>query len=89
MSDGSKARNLIRPYGDRKDDGVVQISFVLPVSVSEKAREAAAQVARKLGLGGVVARAPDYFNPFLEILEKSSPRVLAPATQAAAAEVRS
>jgi len=41
-------KHLIRPYGDRKDDGVVQISFVLPVPVSEKAKEAAAQVAKKL-----------------------------------------
>ena len=45
---------LIRPYGDRKDDGVVQISFVLPVPVSEKAKEAAAQVAKKLGLTHVL-----------------------------------
>ena len=49
-----KAKHLIRPYGDRKDDGVVQISFVLPVPVSEKAKEAAAQVAKKMGLGGVL-----------------------------------
>ena len=41
------------------------------------------------GLTGVVERAGDYFNPFLEILEARSPRVLAPATHAAAAEVRS
>ena len=52
MSD--KPKHLIRPYGDRKDDGVVQISFVLPVPVSEQAKEAAAQVARKMGLGGVL-----------------------------------
>ncbi len=45
---------LIRPYGDRKDDGVVQLSFVLPVSAGEKAREAAAQVAKKLGLSHVL-----------------------------------
>jgi len=47
-------KHLIRPYGDRKDDGVVQISFVLPVPVSEKAKEAAAQVAKKLGLTHVL-----------------------------------
>ena len=33
---------LVRPYGDRRDDGVVQLSFVLPVPPSERAREAAA-----------------------------------------------
>jgi beta-lysine 5,6-aminomutase beta subunit len=44
---------LIRPYGDRKDDGVVQLSFVLPVPAGERAREAAMEVGRKLGLVGV------------------------------------
>jgi len=47
-------KQLIRPYGDRKDDGVIQLSFVLPVPVSEKAKEAAAQVAKKLGLSHVL-----------------------------------
>src|SRR5947199_3806230 len=47
-------KHLIRPYGDRKDDGVVQVSFVLPVPASEKAKEAAAQVAKKLGLSHVL-----------------------------------
>src|SRR5512146_1409355 len=41
---------LVRPYGDRRDDGVVQLSFVLPVPPSERAREAAAALARKLGM---------------------------------------
>jgi beta-lysine 5,6-aminomutase beta subunit len=39
----------VRPYGDRRDDGVVQLSFVLPVPAGERAREAAAQLARKMG----------------------------------------
>ena len=52
MSD--KEKHLIRPYGDRKDDGVVQVSFVLPVPVSEKAKEAAAIAATKLGLSHVL-----------------------------------
>ena len=47
-------KHLIRPYGDRKDDGVVQLSFVLPVPAGEKAKEAAAQVAKKLGLSHVL-----------------------------------
>ena len=41
---------LLRPYGDRRDDGVVQLSFVLPVPRGERAREAAAEVARKMGM---------------------------------------
>src|SRR5512142_3489821 len=44
---------LLRPYGDRRDDGVVQLSFVLPVPPSERAREAAAELARKLGMDQV------------------------------------
>ena len=34
-------KQIIRPYGDRRDDGVVQLSFTLPVALSEKAKEAA------------------------------------------------
>ena len=41
---------MVRPYGDRSDDGVIQLSFVLPVPAGERAREAAAEVARKMGL---------------------------------------
>jgi beta-lysine 5,6-aminomutase beta subunit len=41
---------LVRPYGDRRDDGVVQVSFVLPVPAGERAREAGAEVARKMGM---------------------------------------
>jgi beta-lysine 5,6-aminomutase beta subunit len=51
MSGGE--HRLIRPYGDRRDDGVVQLSFVLPVAAGERAREAAAEVARRMGLEGV------------------------------------
>jgi len=52
-------KQLIRPYGDRKDDGVVQLSFVLPVPVSEKAKEAAALLAKKLGLSHVLVSSMD------------------------------
>jgi beta-lysine 5,6-aminomutase beta subunit len=41
---------VVRPYGDRRDDGVVQISFVLPVPAGERAREAAAEIARRMGM---------------------------------------
>ena len=52
-----KEKHLIRPYGDRKDDGVIQLSFVLPVPGSEQAKEAAAAVAKKLGLSHVLVSA--------------------------------
>lgn len=38
-----------RPYGDRRDDGMLQLSFVLPVPAGERAREAALQLARTMG----------------------------------------
>lgn len=41
---------VVRPYGDRRDDGVVQLSFVLPVPPGERAREAAAQLAGRMGM---------------------------------------
>src|SRR6476661_2822159 len=43
-------KQIIRAYGDRRDDGVVQLSFTLPVPLSEKAKEAALLFAQKLGL---------------------------------------
>jgi beta-lysine 5,6-aminomutase beta subunit len=48
-----KPSELVRPYGDRRDDGVVQVSFVLPVIAGDRAREAATEVARKMGLSGI------------------------------------
>jgi len=44
-----KPRHLIRPYGDRMDDGVVQLAFVLPVPPTEKAKEAARLFLRRMG----------------------------------------
>jgi len=41
---------LVRPYGDRRDDGVIQLSFTLPVPAGERAREAAAALAGQMGL---------------------------------------
>ena len=49
-------KHLIRPYGDRKDDGVIQLSFVLPVPASEQAKEAAATVAKKLSIRKLLPR---------------------------------
>ncbi len=59
----------VRPYGDRRDDGVVQLSFVLPVEAGERGREAAAQMARKLGMTQVhvaaMERAADGYTFFV------------------------
>ncbi len=41
---------VVRPYGDRRDDGIVQLSFVLPVPAGERARQAAHELANKMGM---------------------------------------
>ncbi len=40
----------VKPYGDTLNDGAVQLSFSLPVPCGEEAREAARQLASKMGL---------------------------------------
>lgn len=40
---------MIKPYGDTLNDGAVQMSFTLPVKLSNKAVEAAKQYVHKLG----------------------------------------
>ncbi|HET7531131.1 MAG TPA: OAM dimerization domain-containing protein [Mycobacteriales bacterium] len=49
MSDSEQARH-IRAYGDTTGDGMVQLSFTLPVPAGPKAEAAAALFARKMGL---------------------------------------
>ncbi|MEA2505773.1 MAG: beta-lysine 5,6-aminomutase beta subunit [Actinomycetota bacterium] len=39
----------IRPYGDATGDGQVQLSFTLPVGASERGRQAALELAKKMG----------------------------------------
>ncbi|GLZ11813.1 L-beta-lysine 5,6-aminomutase beta subunit [Actinomadura sp. NBRC 104425] len=43
-------RQVIRPYGDTTGDGMVQLSFTLPVPAGERAEAAALQLAAKMGL---------------------------------------
>ncbi len=40
----------LKPYGDIMGDGTIQIAFTLPVEPSPEAREAAYQLAQKIGL---------------------------------------
>jgi beta-lysine 5,6-aminomutase beta subunit len=42
--------DAIRPYGDHLDDGLVQLSFTLPVEHGGLAREAALALVREMGL---------------------------------------
>lgn len=41
---------IVRPYGDTTGDGMVQLSFTLPIQHDERAEGAAAQLANKMGL---------------------------------------
>lgn len=63
------SKQIIRPYGDRRDDGVVQLSFTLPVPLSEKAKEAAAVFVKKMGFSDVkvaaAERAADSYTFFI------------------------
>ncbi|MCH7232670.1 cobalamin-dependent protein [Glycomyces sp. L485] len=42
--------SIVRPYGDTTGDGMVQLSFTLPVAHDKRAEGAAAQLAAKMGL---------------------------------------
>jgi len=44
---------IIRPYGDTRDDGVIQFSFTLPVGYSVKAPDIGKQYLEKLGFHSV------------------------------------
>ena len=46
--------SIVRPYGDTTGDGMVQLSFTLPVPHSKVAEGAAAQLAAKMGLDAVL-----------------------------------
>jgi beta-lysine 5,6-aminomutase beta subunit len=65
----SAPKQLLRAYGDRRDDGVIQLSFTLPVPMSEKAKEAALLYCKKLGLEDVkvaaTERAADGYSFFI------------------------
>jgi len=41
---------IVRPYGDTTGDGMVQVSFTLPVPLDKRAEGAALQLAAKMGL---------------------------------------
>src|SRR5215510_8889886 len=43
-------KKVLRPYGDTTGDGMVQVSFTLPVPHDKRAEGAAVQLATKMGL---------------------------------------
>jgi beta-lysine 5,6-aminomutase beta subunit len=47
---GERGAAVVRPYGDTTGDGMVQVSFTLPVPADRRAEGAALQLAGKMGL---------------------------------------
>ena len=50
MTAVESGRRIIRPYGDTTGDGMVQVSFTLPIPHDKRAEGAALQLAAKMGL---------------------------------------
>lgn len=48
--EGVAQTGVVRPYGDTTGDGMVQVSFTLPVAHSKRADGAALQLAHKMGM---------------------------------------
>jgi beta-lysine 5,6-aminomutase beta subunit len=42
--------HIVRPYGDTTGDGMVQLSFTLPIPHDKRAEGAAAQLAKRMGI---------------------------------------
>src|ERR1051326_6608371 len=47
---GGVEKAIIRPYGDMTGDGMVQLSFTLPIPTDKRAEGAAVQLAAKMGM---------------------------------------
>ena len=66
--------SIIRPYGDTTGDGMVQLSFTLPMPHSKVADGTFGTMKRPSdggrGLDGVAKKSSLYFNPANEFLEK-------------------
>jgi beta-lysine 5,6-aminomutase beta subunit len=46
----SPSKHIVRPYGDTTGDGMVQMSFTLPLPHDKRAEGAALQLAKKMGM---------------------------------------
>jgi beta-lysine 5,6-aminomutase beta subunit len=47
-------KEIIRPYGDTTGDGMVQVSFTLPIPYDKRAEGAAVQLASRMGMDPVM-----------------------------------
>ena len=46
----TSGKRIVRPYGDTTGDGMVQVSFTLPIGHDKRAEGAALQLAHKMGI---------------------------------------
>jgi beta-lysine 5,6-aminomutase beta subunit len=79
-------RQLVRPYGDATGDGMVQVSFTLPLPHGKRAEGAAVQLAQKMGLDPAIvvhakAMGPDFtffvvYGPVCHLVELDRVHVL-------------
>src|SRR5674476_857375 len=65
MTTSANVPDIIRPYGDTTGDGMVQVSFTLPLPHDKLAEGAALQLAAKMGLAPAMlvhakAMGPDF-----------------------------
>jgi beta-lysine 5,6-aminomutase beta subunit len=65
MTATEQERRIVRPYGDTTGDGMVQLSFTLPIPHDRVAEGAAAQLASKMGIDAAMvvhakAMGPDF-----------------------------
>ena len=77
---------ILRPYGDTTGDGMVQLSFTLPMPHSKTAEGAAAQLANKMGMDPAMlvhgAEATQAAEQAPDKLFGGAPRQAPPAAQA-------
>ena len=60
--------SIVRPYGDTTGDGMVQLSFTLPIKHSKVAEGAAAQLANKMGMDPALGVPPKPMGVAVNIL---------------------
>jgi beta-lysine 5,6-aminomutase beta subunit len=82
---GKPIPKIVRPYGDTTGDGMVQLSFTLPLPHSKRAEGAAAQLARKMGMDPALvvhakAMGPDFtffvvYGPIHHLVDTSTVEV--------------
>jgi beta-lysine 5,6-aminomutase beta subunit len=77
---------IVRPYGDATGDGMVQVSFTLPLPAGKRAEGAAAQLAQKMGIDPALvvhakAMGPDFtffvvYGPVRHLVDVSAVQVV-------------